>query len=216
MATALQPPKYASSKMANRRERVLEEARALVAEVGYESMTTRQLAERAGVSPATLFNIFGNKENLVVTAVGAHLTGYFETETKLSASIDDFFAMVNTMPTEILRAPEYAKAMVAIFFSPKTHNSVRDTLREISQRQQLPLLKALHAKKQLNRWATPELASDQLTNAFYSDLHDWAIERISDREMKRRLKISALSILKAAIVGPALQDLARIERKLLR
>jgi len=202
--------RYASAKMADRRERVLEATRAYVAEVGYENVTTRQLAERAGVSPATLFNIYGSKENLVVTAVGEHLSGYFESETKLARSVDELIELAQTMPAEILRFPEYARAMVAIYFSQTTHNSIRDTLREISQRQQLPLLYDLEAKGHLQSWAEPQLISDQLTNAQFADLHDWAIERIDDAQMKQRLLISILTILKAATIGPAAKAVARL------
>jgi AcrR family transcriptional regulator len=54
-----------------REEAILEAARALVAENGYEAMTMDDLAARAGVSKPTLYQHFPSKESVVVRAVVA-------------------------------------------------------------------------------------------------------------------------------------------------
>ena len=50
--------------------KIIEATIDLVGELGYKGMTTRQIAERAGVDEVTLFRRFGSKESLVKKAVG--------------------------------------------------------------------------------------------------------------------------------------------------
>jgi len=52
-----------------RREQILDAARAALIKVGYEKITTRRIAEEAGVNIATLHYHFGTKEALLAEAV---------------------------------------------------------------------------------------------------------------------------------------------------
>ena len=51
--------------MQRRRERILGEARRVIAEQGYEALSTRSLAQAAGVSAPTLYNLIGNKAKIL-------------------------------------------------------------------------------------------------------------------------------------------------------
>jgi len=51
--------------MQKRRERILAEARAVIAGPGYDSLNTRSLAKAAGVTVPTLYNLIGNKEEIM-------------------------------------------------------------------------------------------------------------------------------------------------------
>jgi len=46
-------------------ESILDAAEALIAESGYDDMTTNQVAARAGISPGSLYQYFGNKTELL-------------------------------------------------------------------------------------------------------------------------------------------------------
>ena len=56
-------------QMRERRGRILEAARELLAERGYAAVTVRELAERCGVSVPTLYNRFESKDALIAEAV---------------------------------------------------------------------------------------------------------------------------------------------------
>src|SRR5262249_25627016 len=55
-----------------------EAARALIGERGWRGVTTRELAERAGVNEVTLFRQFGSKGHLLEVAVGEALQSFGE------------------------------------------------------------------------------------------------------------------------------------------
>ncbi|GAA5315346.1 MAG: hypothetical protein AseanaTS_05510 [Candidatus Pelagadaptatus aseana] len=51
--------------MEKRRERILSEARAIIAQQGFDALNIRDLAESAGVTVPTIYNLIGNKEALL-------------------------------------------------------------------------------------------------------------------------------------------------------
>ncbi len=57
------------------RERILDAARRVFAQLGSSGATTRRIAEEAGVNEVTLFRHFGSKESLLGEAARAHVTG---------------------------------------------------------------------------------------------------------------------------------------------
>ncbi|HVK03263.1 MAG TPA: TetR/AcrR family transcriptional regulator [Armatimonadaceae bacterium] len=69
-----------------RREQILEATRAVLDQVGFEKVTTRRIAETAGVNIATLHYYFGNKESLLSEAVRYAVN---TAESRLRAAIAD-------------------------------------------------------------------------------------------------------------------------------
>ena len=55
---------------AERRQRIIQAAREMIRETGDAGLSMRALAERAGVSPATPYNLFGSRRAIVLVAVG--------------------------------------------------------------------------------------------------------------------------------------------------
>ena len=55
-----------------RRQRILEVARLLMADRGYDGVTMRELAEKSLVSVPTLYNLFGGKNKLLFAAVESY------------------------------------------------------------------------------------------------------------------------------------------------
>ncbi len=56
-------------KKAQRRQEILRCAEHLFAQDGVEAATMAAIAERAGISPPTVFNYFGSKENILVALI---------------------------------------------------------------------------------------------------------------------------------------------------
>ena len=62
-----------------RREQILEGARALLLEGGYDAFTTRKLAERSGVSVPTIYNLVGGKEEVLFALVASTEREFWDT-----------------------------------------------------------------------------------------------------------------------------------------
>lgn len=61
--------KYESSRQLERQSHILDTARRMLSELGYSGTTMRGLADRAGVVPATLYNLYGGKDELLLAAL---------------------------------------------------------------------------------------------------------------------------------------------------
>lgn len=68
-----------SINMQKRRERILTEARAIIAERGFDAFNLRDLAERSALTVPTVYNLIGNKDDILKALIlGAFAD--FETE----------------------------------------------------------------------------------------------------------------------------------------
>lgn len=54
-----------AANMEQRRQRIMSEARSTLARDGFDALTVRNLADRAGVTVPTLYNLVGSKEDLL-------------------------------------------------------------------------------------------------------------------------------------------------------
>ncbi|MCB1746471.1 MAG: TetR/AcrR family transcriptional regulator [Gammaproteobacteria bacterium] len=72
--------------MEKRRERLLEEARVLLARGGFEALNLRELARQAGLTVPTIYNLIGCKEDVLLAVAAGVLT---EIEARTTPEADD-------------------------------------------------------------------------------------------------------------------------------
>ncbi|MBI1179367.1 MAG: TetR family transcriptional regulator [Alphaproteobacteria bacterium] len=194
---------YSSAQMARRRSRVLEEARKLIGEAGYDGVTMRLLAERSQVASATLYNIYGNKETLVATAVSELFEEQIERATQeCGQGVDGALKRLDWIAGEILRMPEYARAMVTVYFSTTADSTVRDLLRNMSMTNYIYFLDLLRRQGQLEEWVNVDLVADEIANQEFAVVHDWAIGRVDSARLATRQKYTLLLTLGSVTCGP--------------
>ena len=61
--------KELTPRQESRRHRILKVTREMVADHGYEGMVMSEVAERADVSPTTLYNLYNTKDELLLEAL---------------------------------------------------------------------------------------------------------------------------------------------------
>ena len=77
-----------NQKMATRREQILETARGLIESKGYEGLTMRNLAAKSGVTVPTIYNLIGNKEEVLFATVEERHAGPLRLYVPELASVD--------------------------------------------------------------------------------------------------------------------------------
>ena len=98
-------------------------------ERGYDGMTIRALARRAGVAQGTLYNIYGGKDGLVLAAVDdlmSQLTG--EVAGEGADGFDGIFGLSQLIGSQIEAAPRYADAMARVLFHVGPDDPLVDVL----------------------------------------------------------------------------------------
>lgn len=118
---------YSSPRQVERQRRILDVARQEIGAVGYDAITMQSLADAAGVSTKTLYNLFGSKDELLLAAV-ADLLGNLELQpTVVSAEpgIPRLIAFTDVVAAQVQATPRYAEVMArALFQAPAEHNLV--------------------------------------------------------------------------------------------
>jgi AcrR family transcriptional regulator len=105
---------------------ILDAARALFAEVGFERTTIRGVASRAGVDPALVMQYYGNKDGLF--AASAHW--YAERKELASATLDELPAAALADLLSGMEDPELRCAATAVLRSCLTNESARAVMRD--------------------------------------------------------------------------------------
>ena len=111
-----------------RRSTILENARQMIAECGYEKVTVRQLAERCGVSVPTLYNQFGNKDQLLATAIEDYF--YRTPANHEPTGLARLLATIDAVPMRLLQDPNYHRGLLHAFASLTSTQAVQQTHRK--------------------------------------------------------------------------------------
>ncbi|MEM9620892.1 MAG: TetR/AcrR family transcriptional regulator [Pseudomonadota bacterium] len=109
--------KYESARQLARQAGILESTRAMLAEVGYSSTTIRGLADRAGVAPGTLYNLYNSKDELVLAAVEDLLVDIgLRANATSGAGLERILSLADNVATVVVENPQYAEAMARALF----------------------------------------------------------------------------------------------------
>ncbi len=98
-------------KMAVRREQILETARGLIESDGYEGLTMRVLAAKSAVTVPTIYNLIGNKEQVLFAAVEEQTRSFVSNLERVGA---DLIAVVEATVRQLVRRPRYYRALLLV------------------------------------------------------------------------------------------------------
>lgn len=192
--------------IAQRKERILAAAIEIIARDGYDALTTRGLAEAAGVTVPTLYNLVGDKVAIISAMAVASIDELWErvkVDTR-ATPLEMIDALIDEAYDQILENPTYnrgallALERVGIAFA---YHPDRDDPGADSARRSVALAEyACRAAQQLGQLRgnldARELAV-QMFSAYRTPLDDWLHEAIDEREMLRRQRLGFYSLLAA-------------------
>ena len=181
-------------------ERILQTTREMLAEDGYEGMQMRLLAERAGVSPMTLYNRFGNKDDLILLALQDLLNGLAE-EAQATGLKGIEFQLANTriLARQILDTPEYARAMAQMLFSAAPGAPIIQTLLGNQLESGAAHIQEMLDLGELDSSVDMTLMVRSLAVSGWSTILLWHKSLLSDEAFIEQYQRSALLVLAAAM-----------------
>ncbi len=102
-----------------RRERILETVRQQLSKAGYEGLSMRDVAAASDVSPTTLYNLYDNKDGLVLAALDDLLTQLATSVPEALKGLEGVTARSRAYAQNIVRNPRYAEAMARMLFNAR-------------------------------------------------------------------------------------------------
>ena len=91
----------------------------MLVQCGYMGITMRDLASKVGVAPATLYNLYGSKDELIIAAVDDLLVELGQRAVGAAADgqgIDAILTMTQLTADQVKATPRYAEAMTRALF----------------------------------------------------------------------------------------------------
>lgn len=196
----MQEFKPLTPRQLDRHKRIVECTRDLLAEQGYEGLQMRVLADRAGVSPMTLYNRFGNKDDLILIALQellAELAGRARVSRRTGIAFVLHTAQVNA--NQIVATPRYAKAMALMLFNGQPESPIVRTLLinnlDETQRQ----VREMMAAGELDDSVDAALLERNLSVCGWSTILLWMTGVIPDCEFEREYVRAPLLVLAPAM-----------------
>lgn len=173
-----------------RRAVILETAREMIAEVGYEAVTVRDLAERCRVSVPTLYNQFGDKDGLLGAAIEGHFMGVLDGAPLAEAEpgFDRLMVIVDQCAGQLLTLSAYHQRLLEAFMS------LANTI-ALQQRIALRLthfmgreLQTMASRRQLADWAVRVLVAEQMTAACINAAVIWSSGLFTDDHLRPSMR----------------------------
>jgi len=171
-------------------------ARELMQQSGDVGFSMRALAERAGVSIATPYNLFGSKQAILVAVLDTDLEDYQRALAAMPAhGVDSLFDAVSLMADLLEREPGFYRAVLAEIF--------RDRGGELSKLVGGPryllwkrMLGEVAGKGLLDHHACSDAFAVTLNQLNSTIVQEWALGLIGMQEMRARLRYGmALTLL---------------------
>ena len=129
---------YDSKRQRARRSTILATTRELLGKLGYDGTTIRAVAEAAGVDKATIYNLYGSKDGLVLAALTGLLDQVVDraTVTQAQPGFERLLAQYEAATDQIEETPDYAEAMARALFrsgrgAPLVEGPLAATLAEL-------------------------------------------------------------------------------------
>lgn len=193
---------YSSQQMHERRERILHEARKLIADEGIEAFSIRKLCIRAGVVQRTLYNAFHSKDRIIALAIWH---AYEEAQRKVRYrtppdTIEGVIDRVYSVNRRNLKAPNYARAIVALYFAQGLSDDILAVLRAMVYFQRL-WLERVGRERMLRPGVDQAVVLNDLANLEYAVIHDWVQGRLADEAYLTRMMHAILTYTFAITIG---------------
>jgi AcrR family transcriptional regulator len=214
-APRLRRGRYISESILERRRRMLEVAKAMIAEGGSAGFTIRELGRRAKVSVTTIYATYGDKEGLIAAAIQDYFDGLAVARVRPTTSLPALLAATDLARDAILANKAYARQYAELFFSgtvdARIYKAIRDTATASNGR--MPWLQKIVREGDLLPGLELDYVVASLANQGLMVLHDWAQGRLNDEELAPALKMEFLITMRGVTRGPTQ---ARVESELKR
>lgn len=212
--TAARPRrKYASEVMTTRRRRILQEARALLAEGGETNLTINKLCVQSDVAPRTIYRAFGDKEGVILAAVSEHMHSIeeFLSVAPPVGDIQSIFSEYDWIVAELFRGPEFARAVIGLYFSPTPMEGALESLRSVAYNRVNAWLGHAERKGWLIAGLDRERIARYQVDTEYVVFHKWSVGQVPRERMADEMKANFLLTAIAAVTEP---ERSRLEKML--
>jgi AcrR family transcriptional regulator len=205
------PRVYGSARLIERGERILDVTRAMLSEHGYQGLTMREVAARAGVARKTLYDRFRSKDELVLAALREVLAGV-EARASAAAQAGGIAAVLAydvAVSRQIVRSPKYAAAMGHALFQADRKDELTDALVGAATRRHVAALEQAQAHGEIRPGVDIAGIAQHLSAQGWGLILFWMKGLLAVRHVEREIRRAHLMTLLAVTQGPCHESLGK-------
>jgi len=193
-----------------RRERILNTTRAQLSELGYDGINMRDLAAAADVSPTTLYNLYENKDVLVLSALQDQLEQMArQAEARPEDGLNYLLEIARAITRQIHETPRWADAIARLLFQARPEDPITRTLLTDTLAARQTALRAMQDAGQLDPGADVISISRSLMGSAWSTILLWTKEVITLEALPDEFMRNQLYVLLAVATPPLRPQLAQ-------
>ena len=155
-----------------RRADILAATRRLLAEQGHEKFTLRAISDACGVTPQTIHNSFGNKAELLGTALNQHTVMIDASAVSRTRHPGVFLLLALAYCQTAAEQPEFMRQYMHTAFAPR--RPLRDTLMKFGVNLKVRVLSRLAQENILRSSVDVRIAAEQIAYVNTFGLMEWA------------------------------------------
>lgn len=188
-----------------RRAAILEAARRMIAERGYEAVKVRDLAEICGVSVPTLYNQFGGKDQLLAAAIEEHFRLALDSApvARSTPGYQRLLTIVDQCAEQLLDVPGYHQRLLEAFASLASTLQIQERIARGLAAVIAEELATMAAARELVAWASPRQLAAQMTAACIGTAIQWGAGVIRDDLLKAHMRYALGLVVLGVVRGAA-------------
>lgn len=204
-----------SKQREERRQRILEAARKLIADRGYDGVTMRELADASLVSVPTLYNLFGGKNELLFAAVERYFRDLLSTARRSEdvEGLNRLFAVCETLGVHMPRHAEYTRSLMAFFGGTQESTQLREFVARELTNELVEALEEMKARRQLVPWIDCVALGERLATLMIMTSFEWAAHHIDDDGLRAAMLFGAAAMVYGFARGKAAAAIEEILRE---
>jgi len=198
-----------------RKRRILEVARRLIAEHGYQGVTMRELANESLVSVPTLYNLFGGKNELLFAAVEAYFINLLGSGDRegTQEGLPGIIALAEGICRETVRHAAYTRSLMRFMGGPADIGGLHEFVARELTNELVAALEQMQRKRQLAPWADVRVLGHRLAGQITITTFEWARDQLSDEGFRGAVLYGTGVLLLGVARGSAANQLERLVRK---
>lgn len=200
---------YSSAAIHERRRRILEETRKMIAERGLSGFSMDEICKRSGVAKRTLYNAFQTKERMVAIAIHEYFERFIS-RLPYTGPQGTMKRNIERMVFVIERNRQirnYISAIMSLYFAPNADPDIWTTMHSMAVKPNLQWIQALKTRRQLQPWIEVDTLADDIVRCEYAIVNDWCQGRIDDDGVTLHLVSSVLTVMAGATRGMARREI---------
>ncbi|MEM7250197.1 MAG: TetR/AcrR family transcriptional regulator [Pseudomonadota bacterium] len=174
--------------MERRRDRILHHARLIIGAEGFDALNLRDLAAAADVTVPTIYNLVGNKEQLLLSLHDALMSKIEALFTTLESHrpLEMAEAIVNESTALLAKESEFYRAafLASAYIEQRETPAHRSGIRHRSIRLPTVACEAALAQGLLRGNVAPEVLGEQMFASYRAACRDWACQKKSVEQFR--------------------------------